>query len=347
MHIHDLETPSILLDLDTIHANIARMQAHCDALGLRFRPHIKTHKMPLIARMQIDAGAVGIACQKVSEAEIFAQAGFDDILIPYNILGSAKTRRLASLSLYNRVTVSADNPKVIAGLAEAARAEEISLRVLIELATSIQRAGCGVEDVVQLAQQIDTDENLHFAGLLLYPSMPNARPIIQEALARLSAAGIGVDIVSGGGIGAAHHAAEFPELTELRVGTYVFNDWRTVLDGYASIETCAMRVMATVVSRPTPDRAILDSGSKTLSSESIDGIYGFILEYPQGRIYQLNEEHGYVDLSACEERPDVGETVHVIPVHTCVVTNLHDTVYAVRGNRVEEVWQVEARGKVW
>ncbi len=347
MHVDELETPSVLIDLGRMERNIARMQAYCSEHGLSFRPHIKTHKIPEIARMQVEAGAVGIACQKVSEAEVFAGVGLNDIQIPYNIVGAQKTARLADLALYNRVTVSADHPLVVAGLADAARARDITIRVLIELATEIERAGTSVDNVVTLAQRIDADPHLHFAGLLLYPSNPAMRPALQEALDRLNHAGIGVDVVSGGGTGAARHAHEMPELTEIRVGTYVFNDWSTVCKGWAPLDDCAMAVMATVVSRPTADRAILDSGSKTLASETVGGVYGHILEYPQARLYKLNEEHGYLDLSACDERPVIGERVHVIPVHTCVVTNLHDRLYGIRGGEVEVAWTVAARGKVW
>lgn len=345
--VHDLETPSVLIDLDVMQRNIARMQSFCNERGLAFRPHIKTHKIPDIARMQIEAGAVGIACQKVSEAEVFAGAGINNIQIPYNIIGERKTARLADLALYNRVTVSADHPNVVAGLADAAKAADITLRVMVELATEIERTGAGLDDVLALAQRIDDDEHLHFAGLLLYPSYPAMRPVLQEALERLHRAGIGVDSVSGGGTGAAMHAADIPELTELRVGTYIFNDWTCVRNGWAALDDCAMRVAVTVVSRPTTDRAILDSGSKTLSSDRYDDRYGHIVEYPQARIYRLNEEHAYVDLSGCDERPVIGERVHVIPVHTCVVTNLHNQLYGHRGETVEVVWPVAARGLVW
>jgi D-serine deaminase-like pyridoxal phosphate-dependent protein len=347
VNAHALETPSVLIDLQRMETNIARMQALCDEAGLRFRPHVKTHKIPDIALLHLEAGAAGIACQKVSEAEVFAQAGINDIHIPYPIVGAQKAAQAANLALYTRLVVAADNPKVIAGLAEAARANEISLRVMIELATELQRTGCAVEDVVQLAQQIDADENLHFAGLMVYPSYPGIRPTLQEALTRLAQSGIGVDIVSGGGTGAAHYAADIPELTELRVGTYIFNDWTTVLNGWASLEQCAMRVSATVISRPSAERVILDCGSKTLSSDSMDGSYGFILEYPLAKLYRLNEEHAFVDVRDCDSRPDVGERVHVIPIHACVVTNLHNTLYGVRGDSVEVTWPVAARGKVW
>jgi D-serine deaminase-like pyridoxal phosphate-dependent protein len=347
MNVNDLETPSVLIDLDKMQANIARMQARCTSLGLAFRPHIKTHKIPDIAKMQIEAGAIGIAAQKVSEAQVFADAGITDIQIPYNIVGAKKTARLADLALATRVTVAADSAETIAGLSQAAQANHITLRVQVDLATEIQRTGAPVERVLDLAQRIDNDDHLHFAGILVYPSNASIRPALQEALRLLDAAGIGVDTVSGGGIGAATQAHEVPELTELRVGTYIFNDWGTVKHGWASFDDCAMTISATVVSRPTETRAILDSGSKTLNAESVDGCYGYIVEYPDARLYRLNEEHGYLDVSACEERPSIGDVVHVIPVHTCVVTNLHNQVYGVRGDEVEVVWPVAARGMVW
>ncbi len=347
MNVNDLETPSVLIDVDRMQANIERMQARCNSLGLGFRAHIKTHKIPDIAKMQIEAGAIGIAAQKVSEAEVFANAGLSDIQIPYNILGAKKTARLADLALATKVTVSADSAETIAGLSQAAAANHITLRVQVDLATEIQRTGAPVERVLDLAQRIDSDDHLHFAGLLVYPSNASIRPQLQEALRLLDAAGIGVDSVSGGGIGAATQAHEVPELTELRVGTYVFNDWGTVSHGWATFEDCAMTIMATIVSRPTEDRAILDSGSKTINSETVDGCYGYIVEYPDAKLYRVNEEHGYVDLSACQQKPAIGERVHIIPVHTCIVTNLHNQLYGVRGDRVEVVWPVAARGMVW
>ena len=345
--VHDLETPAVLIDMDRVARNIARMQARCDALGLALRPHIKTHKIPAIARMQIDAGAVGIACQKTTEAQVFADAGFTDIQIPYNILGPAKIARLIGLARRLRVTVSADHPAVIDGLAEAARAAGIRLRVMVDIATDLQRTGAPVTEAVALARRIASSPHLHFAGLLVYPSAASMRPAVQEALALLDREGIAVESVSGGGTPASLDADHFPELTELRVGTYVFNDWTTIQQGCASLDDCAMRVAATVVSTPTPERVILDSGSKTLSSDRIDGLFGHILEYPDARIYQLNEEHAFVNVRDCARRPVIGERVHVIPAHTCVVTNLHDRLYGVQGESIAAIWPVAARGKVW
>lgn len=345
--VHDLDTPSVLIDLDKMKANIERMQKRCDDLGLGFRPHIKTHKIPEIAQMQLEAGAVGIACQKVSEAEVFADAGIQDIQLPYNVVGPKKTTRLAKLAANHKITVSADHPDVIAGLAEAAQAAGVTIHVLVELVTEVQRTGAPVDHVIDLAKRIHIAENLRFAGILLYPSNPSMRPELQRALQLLQEKGIEVETISGGGTGAALHAAELPELTEIRVGTYVFNDMNTISKAWDTLDHCAMTIMATVVSRPTEERAILDSGQKTLSSDNIEGMYGYVVEYPRARIYQLNEEHAYVDLSRCDPRPTIGEIVHIIPVHTCVVTNLHDRLYGVRGENVELAWEVAARGRVW
>lgn len=345
--IHDLETPSILIDLDKMQNNIQRMQAYCDNLGINFRPHIKTHKIPAIAQLQLDAGAIGIACQKVSEAEVFAEAGIMDIQLPYNIVGAKKTQRLAELAKTCKISVSADHATVVSGLATAAKAANSIIHVLVELGTDIQRTGAPVENAISIAKQIDAADNLAFEGILLYPSNPVMRPELQRLLDLLNQAGLEVKVVSGGGTGAARHASEIPELTEIRVGTYVFNDMNTISNDWDTLDNCAMTIIATVVSRPEAERAILDSGSKTLTSENLASGHGYILEYPEAKIYKLNEEHAYVDLSQCSQRPEIGDMVHIIPVHTCVVTNLHNQLFAIRGEAIEQIWDVAARGLVW
>ncbi len=350
MAIHtldDLETPSVLIDLDIMERNIARMQRHCDDLGINFRPHIKTHKIPALAQRQIDAGAVGIACQKVSEAEVFADAGFSDIQIPYNIVGPRKTRRLANLARRADVTVTVDSQPVIEGIAQAAQAAGVTINALVELVSLGQRTGARAQDALKLARQIEAAANLRFAGLMIYPSDAAIRPRLQEALALLAEAGLEVETVSGGGSGAMRDAHLLPELTELRVGTYLFWDWGSVDNGYTSWENCAMQVRATVVSANEKSRVILDSGSKSVHSETVNGLYGYIVEAPAARLHKVNEEHAYVDFSDCERLPAVGDILHIIPVHTCVVTNLHNQLYGVRANAIEEVWPVAARGLVW
>ncbi len=345
--IHDLETPSVLIDLDLMEANIGVMQSRCDALGIAFRPHIKTHKIPDIARRQLEAGAKGIACQKVSEAEVFADAGFDDIQIPYNIVGARKTRRLAELAKSAKVTVTVDSQPVIDGIAAAAQAVDSTIHMMVELVSLGQRTGTTPAAALALAKQIQATDNLNFAGLMIYPSDAAIRPRLLETLALLEAAGIPVATVSGGGSGAISDMRLLPELTEMRVGTCIFWDWNSVSADYAGFDNCAMRVRASVVSANEPDRVILDSGSKSIQSETIDEQFGYIAEHPAARLYKVNEEHGYVDFSACGFTPSVGDIVHIIPVHTCVVTNLHNQLYGVRGDTIEVVWEVAARGLVW
>ena len=346
-HVSDLETPSVLIDLDKMERNITRMQARCDELGIQFRPHIKTHKIPDIARRQIEAGAIGIACQKVSEAEVFAAAGFRDIQIPYNIVGWRKTRRLAKLAQQSDVTVTVDSMPVIDGIAEAAQEAGVTIGMMVELVSLGERTGTTPAAALELARHIRAKDNLRFAGVMIYPSDAAIRPRLLETLDLLESDGIAVETISGGGSGASSDAHLLPELTELRVGTSIFWDWTCVAANRASFDDCAMRVLATVVSANERDRVILDSGSKAIHSETLDGQFGYILEYPDARLHKVNEEHGYVDCSACDDRPQVGDMVHIIPVHTCVVTNLHNELYGFRGDVIEEIWDVAARGMVW
>ena len=345
--IQDLETPSVIIDLDLMEKNITAMQKRCDEIGINFRPHIKTHKIPDIARRQLDAGAVGIACQKVSEAEVFLAAGFRDIQIPYNIVGKRKTRRLAALALQTDVTVTVDSKAVIDGIAEAAQELGATIGMMVELVSLGNRTGTTPEAALALAQQIDATDNLRFAGVMIYPSDAAVRPRLLETLKLLESAGIALETISGGGSGAIRDAHLLPELTELRVGTCIFWDWNSVDADYTSFDKCAMRVRATVVSANEPSRVILDSGSKTIQSETVDGQFGYIVEYPAARLHKVNEEHGYVDFSDCDIVPAVGDIVHIIPVHTCVVTNLHNQLYGIRDGKIEVIWDVAARGLVW
>lgn len=346
-HVSELETPSVLIDLDKMERNIARMQKRCDELGINFRPHIKTHKIPDIARRQIEAGAVGIACQKVSEAEVFADAGLCDIQIPYNIVGRRKTRRLATLAKRADVTVTVDSQAVVDGIAAAAQEAGVNISMLVELVSLGERTGTTPAAALELARHIAATDNLRFAGLMVYPSDAAIRPRLLETLALLGAAGIAVETVSGGGSGAIRESHLLPELTEMRVGTYLFWDWGSVQTGYTTVDQCAMRVRATVVSANEPSRVIIDGGSKAVHSETVDGLFGFIEEYPAAHLHKVNEEHGYVDCSQCDAMPAVGDVLHVIPVHTCVVTNLHNQLYGLRGDAVEVIWDVAARGLVW
>lgn len=346
--IEDLETPVAVVDLDTLQANITRLQEHLDRHGIANRPHIKTHKIPEIAHMQLRAGAVGITCQKISEAEVMAQAGIDDIFIPYNIIGADKLERLMRLAKRIDVQVTVDSSFTAQGLSEAADAAGVVLPVLVEFDSGLERCGMQTPAAAsELAQEIDWLPGLRFAGLMCYPSNETVGPFVRETRRLLAAAGLDLEKVSGGGSPVAWRAQEFPEVTEHRAGMYVYGDRYGIEHGANTLEQCALHIVTTVVSRPTADRGILDAGSKTLSSDQM-GLagHGLILEYPDAVIYKLSEEHGHVDFSACPEKPAIGERVTVIPNHGCAVGNLFNQMVGVRDRQVEVVWPVAARGTV-
>lgn len=343
-----LDTPSAIVDLDLLAANIHRLQAYLDTHGIANRPHIKTHKIPAIAQMQMDAGAVGITCQKIGEAEVMADAGLTDIFIPYNIIGGTKLTRLTALARRVTLSVTADSAVVVRGLAEAAYRAGLEIPVLVECDLGGKR--CGVQSPAQaaeLARIIARSPGLTFGGLMTYPNTDALDAFVRETRALLEPEHLPIPRVSGGGTRGMFEAHTHAELTEHRAGMYVFGDRHLMLAGATPLETVAFRVLTTVVSRPTSERGILDAGSKTLSSDlmGLEG-YGYICEYPEAVIYGLSEEHAHVDFSACARKPEIGERVTVLPNHVCPVTNLLDEVVGVRGGKVEGVWQVAARGKV-
>jgi D-serine deaminase-like pyridoxal phosphate-dependent protein len=342
-----------VVDEDRLAANILRAQSYLDGHGKAFRPHIKTHKIPAIARQQLQAGAIGINCQKVSEAEVFADAGFDDILITYNILGAAKLSRLKALNArIGQLSVVADSTVTIAGLAGTFDAER-PLSVLVECDTGGKR--CGVqttEAVSELAEKIVAAPGLNFRGILTYPAPGGAEKVenfIRETMALLAEKGIDCPVRSSGGSPDFFSAHLVPSATEHRAGTYVYNDRSMLRAGHCTAGDLAMHVLATVVSKPTADRAVLDSGSKALTSDLLGfSDYGLIEGYEGAKITSLSEEHAVVDLSGCtSDRPEIGDVVKVVPNHTCVVSNLFDRMVFHRNGVVTRVEKVAARGTVW
>ena len=346
MRAEELDTPVAVVDLERLEANIARFQAYLASHGIANRPHIKTHKIPQIAHMQLAAGAVGITCQKIGEAEVMADAGVEDIFIPYNLLGAAKLGRLAALARRARLSVTADSAVVARGLSAAMAGAGLELPVLVECDTGLGR--CGVQtpaEAAELALLIARSPGLRFGGLMTYPTSEATGPFMGEATRLIAARGLAVERVSGGGTPAMWRAHLHPEVTEHRAGMYIYGDRYTLRAGALTLDQVAFAVLATVVSRPTAERGVIDAGSKALSSDllGLEG-HGMLLEYPEARVVGLSEEHGTLDLSACARRPAVGERVTVIPNHCCVVSNLFDEIVGVRGGRVEVVWPVAARG---
>jgi len=349
---NDFGTPALVVDLDRVERNIARVQALCDRAGMANRPHIKTHKSPALAKMQLAAGAKGITCQKLGEAEVMADAGIDNILISYNLLGEARISRLAALSKRVTVTVAADNPTVITALAGAGKIAGRPLGVLIECDTGRKRAGVEEpREAIALAHLIKQHPDLNFQGFLFYPteqSWPQTQRFYDAALSGVREAGFEPRMVSTGGTPNLVNMGRLAGATEHRAGTYIFNDRMMLACGAATQEDCALSVFATVVSRAAADRGILDAGSKTLTADTggLEDGFGLILEYPQATIRAFAEEHGFLDLSRSNDRPSVGEVVRVVPNHVCVVVNMFDRMIAVRGDRIVEVLPVAARGKL-
>lgn len=346
MDIEQLDTPTAIVDLDVMEENIVRLQKHLDAYGIDSRPHIKTHKIPEIAHMQINAGAVGITCQKIGEAEVMAQAGIGDIFIPYNIIGQSKLDRLVNLSRRIKISVTADSVFTVRGLSEAFQGTGMELPVLVEFDSGLERCGVrSAQEAAELARLIDRLPGLHFAGLMTYPSNEKVGPFVNETRMLLKPDGLEIEQVSGGGSPAAWQAQEYPDVTEHRAGMYVYGDLYGIQHGVSTEAQCALRILATVVSRPTPKLGVLDTGSKSLSSDTmgLDG-FGRIVEYPDAVIYQLSEEHGHVKFSSPQRAPAIGERVTIIPNHACVVSNLFNEIVGTRDGHVEVVWPVAARG---
>jgi len=343
----EIDTPAAVVDADRLERNLVRWQEHCDRHRLANRPHVKTHRCAEIAQRQLALGAVGITCQKLTEAEVMADAGCLDILVPYNIVGAAKLARLRRLLERVALTVSVDDEELLPGLADAAAGASRELAVLIDCDTGLGRTG--VQDpavAVELAVAVARCEGLRFAGFITYPAPEGAERFLAAAVEGALARGLEPLVVSAGGTPSMWDSGGLrPTVTEYRVGTYVFHDRSTVAAGAATLDDVALTVHATVVSRPASGRAILDAGSKALTSDrGPDDSFGFVPEAPGSQVVKLNEEHAYVELGGGDDLR-IGQRVRVIPNHACVVVNLFDELLVTRDGRVADSWRVAARGR--
>ena len=363
MLARELSTPALTVDLDVLEKNLKRVAELCRRQGVGLRPHTKTHKTVEVSRLQLAQGAVGLTVAKVGEAEVMAGAGLDDILVAYPILGEEKLRRLARLARARRVLLSLDSEAAAQELSKAAVAQNATIGVLVEFDAGGHR--CGLEPgptLVALAKAIEKLPGLKFRGLMSYfgnvwGSVEERRAEAQRvservarALEAFRAERLPVEIVSGGSTPSAEFAHLIPGLTEIRPGTYVYNDLNTYYQGACGLEDCAVRVVATVVSTAVPGRAIIDAGSKTLASDALGSGpksgFGYVVEAPDAPIIKLNEEHGLLDITPSRHHFRVGEVVTIIPNHVCVTVNMHDEILTLRGDEVVGCWQVAARGKI-
>ena len=343
----ELDTPAPVVDLDRLERNLSRWQRRCDELGLVSRPHVKTHKCVEIARRQLELGAAGLTCQTVGEAETMADAGLRNLLLPTNVLGEHKLARLARLLERAAVTVAVDDSSVLPGLEQAAAGSGRRLRVLVECDTGHGRMGVSTPAAAaDLAAEVDRFGSLDFAGFLTYPSPAGALAFLSAAVEEAERRGFAVESVSAGGTPTMWSAGELrPTVTEYRAGTYAFHDRATIGAGAATLDDAALTVCATVVSRPARNRAILDAGSKALSSDrsAADG-FGLVLEAPGSTLVKLDEEHGYVEL-ANGDALELGQQVRIVPNHACVIANLFSELVLVRDGALAGRWPVDARSR--
>ncbi len=344
-----IDTPALLVDLDAVDRNIERMQRYCDGHGLRLRAHVKTHKMRPIAQRQIQAGAAGLACQKIGEAEAVGPPGAD-VLLTFPLVGTTKSRRFAELARAGAVSVAADSETVVRGLAEALQEAGAEAGVLVDCDTGFGRTGVQTpEAAAELAELVEALRGVRFEGLFTHPAPADPAGLLGARLA-IERRGIEVQTISVGGTAHAFRTHELEGVTELRVGTYVYGDRACIANGTTAIEDCALRVAATVVSRPTRDRAVLDAGSKTLTSDRAQGCdpdtYGLVVEYPGARVARLYEEHAVLELDPSLPGPDVCELVTIIPNHACGAVNLHDSAEIYRGGVRIDTWAIDGRGAV-
>jgi len=359
-----IETPAVTVDLDILDANLRAMAARAASAGVKLRPHAKTHKSVWIAREQLRYGAAGITVAKLGEAEVMAEAGIRNILIAYPIVGAAKRERLAKLLAKADVTVALDHPDVARGLSDLGESLGRPIPVYVDVDSGLNRCGREPgEPSAELALELARLPGIRVAGLMTHAGYAyNCRSEAEvraaarrEAQALLStyevlrARGFGPLKISVGSTPTARFAVELRGLgvTEMRPGAYVFNDVSQIATRTADLGDCAMRVYATVVSLPRPGAAIIDAGSKTLSTDTTPFRpgYGLIPARPDVVIERLSEEHGILRVPE-DVRLRIGDIVEIVPNHCCAVANLHDALLGMRGGRAERTIPVDARGRV-
>jgi D-serine deaminase-like pyridoxal phosphate-dependent protein len=358
-------TPYVLIDGPKMKRNIRKIADVASKNGVALRPHVKTHKIPSIAREQVEAGAAGITVAKISEAEVMADGGMEDIFVAYPLVTEAKIRQAIQVDeRVARLVVAVDSLEGARRL--SAVAGDRTLEVRLEIDTGLRRTGVLYDEAVGMAEEIEAISNLNLTGIYTYrgavlggsKTLELEKAGLEEGQLMVSLAermrerGIGVDEVSVGSTPTAEYVAKVDGVTEIRPGTYVFYDRMQARLGACSLDECAAVVVCTVVSRPARDLVIIDGGSKTFATDVGPGAeplnlkgYGHVVGYPEAVLERLTEEHGM--LSVDEECDlEVGDTLQIIPNHICSTVNLHDEVYIAREDGGVEETLVAARGKV-
>ena len=361
LSLDTIETPVPLVDLNVMRANIARIASYCRQHHLRWRPHTKTHKSPVVAAEQLAGGAAGLTVATLREAEVMA-ALTDDLLLAYPQVGEAKLMRLLALDPWPADFVMAlDSIAALEGLSGAASASGREVGVVIELDAGMHRVGVQTPQVaVDLALKAASAPALRYEGVMFYPGhlresadklgpgLTQVADLVGQYLEALDKAGVPPRIVSGGSTPTVWLSHRIPGLTEVRAGTTVYGDRTTASIGVCDWSDCAYTVLATVVSVAVPGQAVIDAGSKALTREELramGGGYGALLDRPEVTLSSLSEEHGLLDLSRTDWRPQVGDRVRVVPNHVCVSVHLHERIYGVENGAIVQQWPVAARGR--
>jgi D-serine deaminase-like pyridoxal phosphate-dependent protein len=357
-----LATPAMVIDAKTVFRNVERLADYADAHDLGLRPHTKTHKSRQLADLQVSAGAVGLTAAKVGEAELMASV-CHDILLAYPAIDPARTCRLTKLARHATLRVAVDSLVGAKRLGEAANRAKATIGILVDFDVGMHRTGMQTPaETLKLAQLVDATPGLRLDGLFCYPghiggpaetqtdALLAVSKKLDEVLRVWDGHGLQARIVSGGSTPTAFTSHLVPEYTEIRPGTYIYNDMNTVRGGYCSLDDCAARIVCTVVSTAVPGQVVIDAGSKTLTMDRCgpapESGHGFVVEYPDAVITRLSEEHGQVDIRQCGSAPQIGERVTVIPNHICPCVNLQDSAWwrDEEGQLVELL--IEARGRL-
>lgn len=364
-----VDTPALLIDLDAFERNLERMATFVRKAGVRLRPHAKTHKSPIIGAKQVALGAVGVCCQKVSEAEVMVAGGVGDVLVSNEVAGAAKLDRLAALAREARIGVCVDDADNVAELEAAAAKADARLDVLVEIDVGARRCGAAPgEPAARLAQRIANSAHLRFAGLQAYHGSAQhvreaaerkahiARAVehVQDTLRALKAVGLEAATIAGAGTGTYENEAASALYNELQAGSYIFMDADYARNKRADgkpFDTFehALFVYATAMSVPAPERVVVDAGHKALS---VDSGMPAPWQLAGATYHRPSDEHGILDVTACNRRPARGDKVLLVPGHCDPTVNLHDWYVGVRGLNsgeavVESLWPVAARGALF
>lgn len=356
-----IPTPFLVVEKHIVKGNIARIHDYASRHGFAVRPHIKTHKSLYIARMQLDAGAKGIACAKAGEAEIMAELGDVDITVAYPAVGNARAKSLAKLSLKHNLRVAVDSRYVMDQLAFAAADYHTVMGILVMFDAGLHRCGFAApEQIIKLAQYAKNLDTLRYDGIQMYLGHlydDSARDVYSfEQINRmqvpvyeaLCSTGLTPEIVSSGSTLSLENTHLIPHVNEIRVGTAVYNDYFIQKFDHCTLKECAARVVATVVSDTVAGRVIIDAGSKALSAKQLLRFenleMGYVVAYPDAVISRLHEEHGWIDVSGCISPPKVEQRLSIIPVNVRLCVNLYDHFYLITSGGTLHKKQIDARG---